>query len=56
MTSQQLNLQIRRDTKLDKLDLIKKLLYKSFMAFNDFWEEFLVVSGRVAYSPDSEDS
>lgn len=48
MTSQQLNLTIRRDDKLDKSDLLKKLLYKSFMTFNDWWEEFLVVSGRIS--------
>lgn len=56
MTSQQLNLIVRRDTKLDKLDLLKKLLYKGFMGFCEWWDEFLVVSGRRAYSPDSEDS
>lgn len=48
MTSQQLNLRVRRDDKLDKLDILKKLLYKAFMAFNDFWDRFLVVSGRVS--------
>lgn len=44
-------LTIRRNNRIIKSDYLFKLLYRGFMAFNDFWEEFLVVSGRVDNTP-----